>query len=130
MDIEYYSKNDDKENDDFFLQVRPSVYYNSEGLINRMINLGCKYSSNDIRNIIDSLKGTVLSIMKEGGMVTIDDFVSFTPSLMYKSKSSKNIKIDKDKLTLCVKASIPVSFCEAIAMEVNFKEIPNKQENK
>ena len=126
MDIEYYSKNPE-DDDNYFLQVRPTMYYNSESLIKRMKNQGCKADEKDIREIFNSLKETVRSILKEGGMVTLEDFISLTPSLLYKSKNKEN-EIDQNKITLCVKATIPVSFCESIAMEAEINNINKNKE--
>jgi nucleoid DNA-binding protein len=110
--------NDD--NDDFIIGFRPSAYYNTNNLIKRIINQGSKLSADQIMAVLNDLKSTVKSILIEGGIVCIDDLITFSPSLSL-LPNNKN-----EKIGLKIKATIPFSLTEAVAMEFKPKESKNE----
>ncbi len=126
MEVEFYPNNYEKEYNEFVLHVRPKIFYNTETLVKRIVNQGSDLSENQIKKTINDIKKTIKSILIEGGVITIDDFISFCPSISYckNNLDSKNKLLDQ--IYLSIKSSIPISFCESIAMEAEIKNKSDK----
>ncbi len=109
----------DNENEDFNIGFRPTSYYNTNSLIARMINQGSTLKKDELLKAINDLKNTVKSILIEGGMISIDDFITLAPCIsLLEDEDAANM----EKIGLKIKATIPFSLSESVAMEFKPKE--------
>lgn len=65
----------------FIPHVIVSQKYSEERLVHMMSKSGTTLTSTDLKAVLMLLKQTIISIILEGGSVTLDDFVKFSPTI-------------------------------------------------